>query len=137
MDKQTCTVTQAFRQHSAIAIKAVLRAAPWLTSVKNGGPERRNNLEGEALVYMTITGERRRSMIRYAFVLVAATGIAFATLPANAEDTGVSVGVGPVGVGIHDHDRDRDRDHEKTTIIKKDSDGDREKTIIKKDRDDD
>jgi len=72
---------------------------------------------------------------RYVFVLVAATGIAFSTLPAQAEDAGVRIG--PVGVGVHDHDRDRDRDHDKTTIIKKDRDGDREKTVIKKEHSDD
>ena len=75
---------------------------------------------------------------RFAFVIVAAGSICFTTLPVAAED----VGVGPVGVTIGDHDRarDRDRDHDKTTIIKKDNDNDndgaREKTVIKKERDD-
>lgn len=71
---------------------------------------------------------------RFALVIVAAGSVCFTTLPVAAED----VGVGPVGVTIGDHnrDRDRDRDHDKTTIIKKDHDGDREKTVIKKERDD-
>ena len=72
---------------------------------------------------------------RFAFVIVAAGSICFTTLPVAAEDVGV--GVGPVGVTIGDHDRDRDRDHDKTTIIKKDYDGNREKTVIKKERDND
>ena len=70
---------------------------------------------------------------RYALVLAMVAGIGFATIPAYAEDVGV--GVGPVGVTVHDHDGDRDRDHDKTTIIKKDRDGDREKTVIKKEHD--
>ena len=69
---------------------------------------------------------------RFALVIATAAGVCCATLPAVAEDVGV--GVGPVGVTVG-HDRDRDQD--KTTIIKKDSDGNREKTVIKKDRDDD
>jgi len=73
---------------------------------------------------------------RFALVIATAAGVCCATLPAVAEDVGV--GVGPVGVTVgHDRDRDRDRDQDKTTIIKKDSDGNREKTVIKKDRDDD
>jgi hypothetical protein len=73
---------------------------------------------------------------RYALIIATTAGVCFAALPAAAEDVGV--GIGPAGITVgHDRDRDRDRDYDKTTIIKKDSDGNREKTIIKKDRDDD
>ena len=69
---------------------------------------------------------------RFALVIAVAAGVCGSALPAGAEE----VGVGPVGVIVgHDHDRDRDRDH-KTVIIKKDDhDGDRDKTVIKKDHD--
>ena len=69
---------------------------------------------------------------RFALVIAVAAGVCGSALPAAAEE----VGVGPVGVTVGpDHDRDRDRDH-KTVIIKKDHDGDRDKTvIIKKDHD--
>ena len=69
---------------------------------------------------------------RFALVIAVAAGVCGSALPAGAEE----VGVGPVGVTVGpDHDRDRDRDH-KTVIIKKDHDGDRDKTvIIKKDHD--
>ena len=67
---------------------------------------------------------------RFALVIAVAAGVCGSALPAGAEE----VGVGPVGVTVG-HDRDRDRDHDKTVIIKKDHDGDRDKTIIKKDHD--
>jgi hypothetical protein len=73
---------------------------------------------------------------RFAFVIVAAGSICFTALPVAAEDVGVGVGPAGVTIGDHDRDRDRDRDHDKTTIIRKDHNGDREKTIIKKERDD-
>ena len=71
---------------------------------------------------------------RFAIVIAVAASVCGSALPAGAEE----VGVGPVGVTVgSDHDRDRDRDHDrKTVIIKKDHDGDRDKTvIIKKDHD--
>ena len=70
---------------------------------------------------------------RFALVIAVAAGVCGSALPAGAEE----VGVGPVGVVIGDHDRDRDRDRDhKTVIIKKDNDGDRDKTVImKKDHD--
>jgi hypothetical protein len=62
--------------------------------------------------------------------------------PALADEVGVRAG--PVGAGVtvgETHDRDRttvikEREPESKTVIKKeDSDGNREKTVIKKDRD--
>lgn len=61
--------------------------------------------------------------------MLAATGIALAAVPANAD--GVYVGAGPVGVGVgvhRDHDWRRDRDetvvvhrhHCRTTIVHED-----------------
>ena len=69
---------------------------------------------------------------RVALVIALTAGVCGSALPAGAEE----VGVGPVGVTVGpDHDRDCDRDH-KTVIIKKDDhDGDRDKTVIKKDHD--
>jgi hypothetical protein len=69
---------------------------------------------------------------RIALVIAVAAGVCGSALPAAAEE----VGIGPGGVTVGpDHDRDRDRDH-KTVIIKKDHDGDRDKTVvIKKDHD--
>ncbi len=66
---------------------------------------------------------------RFALVIAVAAGVCGSALPAGAEE----VGVGPVGVVVGDHDRDRDRDRDhKTVIIKKDHDGDRDTTVIKK-----
>jgi hypothetical protein len=71
---------------------------------------------------------------RFALVIAVAAGVCGSALPAAAEEVGVGIGPGGVTVGP-DHDRDRDRDH-KTVIIKKDHDGDRDKTVvIKKDHD--
>jgi hypothetical protein len=68
-------------------------------------------------------------------------------VPALADDVGVRVG--PVGVGatVGESHEYRDRDHDRTTVIKErepdsktvikkeDSDGNREKTVIRHDRD--
>ena len=74
--------------------------------------------------------------------LLAAAVIGVIATPAFADDVGVRVG--PVGAGVtvgetHDHDRDRDRTTvikerepaEHTTVIKREHDEPREKTIIK------
>jgi hypothetical protein len=79
---------------------------------------------------------RKKSMKKY---LLAAGVICAMTAPVFADEVGVRAG--PVGVGAtvgESHDRTvvREREPESKTVIKKeDSDGNREKTVIKKDRD--
>jgi hypothetical protein len=74
--------------------------------------------------------------------LLAASIVCAMAAPALADEVGVRAG--PVGAGVtvgETHDRDRttvikEREPESKTVIKKeDSDGNREKTVIKKDRD--
>jgi hypothetical protein len=74
--------------------------------------------------------------------LLAASIVCAMAAPALADEVGVRAG--PVGAGVtvgETHDRERttvikEREPESKTVIKKeDSDGNREKTVIKKDRD--
>jgi hypothetical protein len=79
-------------------------------------------------------------MMKLAIAFVTAAGLALAA-PAFAEDAVVGVGVGPVGAGVtvgsdhRDHDRDRtvirsEEPREHTTVIKKEREEPREKTVI-------
>jgi hypothetical protein len=71
--------------------------------------------------------------------LLAAGVIGALAVPAFADEVGVRAG--PVGAGVtvgetHERTVVKEREPESKTVIKKeDSDGNREKTVIKKDRD--
>ena len=63
------------------------------------------------------------------YLLAAAMTCAIAT-PVLADDVGVRVGPVGAGVTVGESHQYRDRDRDRTTVIKKDEDGVRSKTVI-------